>query len=235
MAAQRILVIEDDTAIRQGIVDALAFDGYEPLQADHGDRGLEMAQGVECDLLLLDLILPGTRGLDILRQVRRVRPTLPVIIITALGEETDRITGLRLGADDYVVKPFGVKELLARVAAVLRRSPQRPSDVSQIAVPDGLADLNRCELRFDDGQRCELSQREADLLRYLAQHAGRVVSRQEILSHVWQLDPKDLATRTVDMHVTRLREKLRDDPAEPRAILTVRGKGYMFGREQASP
>jgi len=228
MTRQCILIVEDDEAIRRGIVDALAFEGYSTLEAADGERGLEMAIGTECDLLLLDLVLPGRDGLDILREVRAARPTLPVIILTARGEESDRVSGLRLGADDYVVKPFSVKELLARVLAVLRRSPERPSDVHFVPVPDGTADLSRREVRFEDGERRELSEREAELLRYFAANPERTISREEILSRVWRLNPQGVETRTIDMHVARLREKLRDDPADPQVILTVRGKGYML-------
>jgi DNA-binding response OmpR family regulator len=228
MARQRILVIEDDAAIRRGIVDALQFHGYATIEAANGREGLDRAVGVDCELVLLDLVLPGRDGLDILREVRVTRPTLPVIILTARGEESDRVQGLRLGADDYVVKPFSVKELLARVEAVLRRSPERPSDMTNLPVPGGCADFARCEVRFDDGQRAELSQREIELLRYLACNAGRAVSRDEILSRVWRLTPGRIETRTIDMHIARLREKLRDDPAQPRILLTVRGKGYMM-------
>ncbi len=229
MEKRQILVIEDDPAIRQGIVDALEFAGYGTLEASDGKVGLDMAVKVGYDLLLLDLILPGRDGLEILKEVRATRPTLPVIILTARGEEADRIEGLRVGADDYVVKPFSVKELLARVEAVLRRSPERPSDISQFKIPGGVVDLSRCEVSFDEGERCELSEREIELLRYLARNAGRAISRQEILSRVWRIDPGSIfETRTIDMHIARLREKLRDDPTEPRVILTVRGKGYMF-------
>jgi DNA-binding response OmpR family regulator len=154
-----------------------------------------------------------------------------VIILTALGDESDRVQGLRLGADDYVVKPFSVRELLARVEAVLRRSPERPSDIGEIVLANCRADLNRREIAFDDGQRVELSEREAMLLRYFAQNAGRAISRQELLHRVWHLAPDGLETRTVDMHVARLREKLRDDPDKPQVIVTVRGKGYMLGAE----
>jgi DNA-binding response OmpR family regulator len=232
MDPQSILVVEDDSAIRQGIVDALKFAGYEVLQAANGNDG--MAQGLRAtiDLLMLDLILPSPSGFEILTAVRAARPTLPVIILTARGEESDRVQGLRLGADDYVVKPFSVRELLARVEAVLRRSPERPNHVSKIELPHGVADLARSEIRFTNGKRAELSEREVELLRYLATHPGRVISRDEILLRVWRLDPKRMATRTIDMHVANLREKLRDDAENPKILLTVRGKGYMIAAKE---
>ena len=235
MPPHQILTIEDDSAIRRGIVDALSFAGYSVLQAGNGDLGLEMATERSYDLLLLDLVLPGCGGLEILRAVRSARPTQPVIILTARGEENDRVSGLRLGADDYVVKPFSVKELLARVEAVLRRSPERPQQLNRISTPGAVIDLARLEVRFGDGSRAELSEKEVELLRYLASNPGRVISRDELLLRVWQLDPRGLATRTIDMHVTRLREKLRDDPARPQVVLTVRGKGYMFAAPEPAP
>ena len=234
MEKKRVLVVEDDPAIRQGIVDALEHAGYGTLEAERADKGLDLALRTGCDLILLDLVLPGGDGLEILRQVRAARPTLPVIILTARGEESDRVRGLRVGADDYVVKPFSIRELLARVEAVLRRSPERPTDVRCVTVPEGTADLERREVRFADGERCELSEREIELLRYLASNAGRAVSRDEILSRVWGINPRGVATRTIDMHVARLREKLRDSPDQPRVLLTVRGKGYMLATVEAA-
>lgn len=229
-----ILTIEDDAAIRRGIVDALRFVGYQILEAGNGNLGLEIAVRQPYDLLLLDLVLPGKGGLEILRAVRQTRPTLPVIILTARGAENDRVEGLRAGADDYVVKPFSVKELLARVEAVLRRSPQRPSDMETAPIPGGSADFARHELRFTDGTRCELSEREIELLRYLVNHAGRAIARDELLANVWRISPDGLPTRTIDMHIVRLREKLRDDPAQPRVLLTVRGKGYMYAAAEVT-
>ncbi len=229
MTKKRVLVVEDDPSIRQGIVDALEFEGYDTLEAVDGKAGLRKATGAAYDLLLLDLVLPRGDGLDILSEVRSVRPTQPVIILTARGGEKDRVKGLRLGADDYVVKPFNVGELLARVEAVLRRSPERPSDIHTFDIPGGVVDFERCEVRFSDGARSDLSKREMELLRHMACHAGRAISRDEILTRVWHIDPKSIVeTRTIDMHVRRLREKLHDDPADPRVILTVRGKGYML-------
>jgi DNA-binding response OmpR family regulator len=228
MPPLRILTIEDDAAIRRGIVDALSFAGYQPLEAGDGIAGLELAATEAYDLLLLDLVLPGRSGMEILKELRAARPTQPVIILSARGEEFDRVAGLRLGADDYVVKPFSVKELLARVEAVLRRSAERPRDIREIPLPGLIADLARCELRYNDGSRAELSEKETDLLRYLAANSGRAISREELLERVWRINPRGLATRTIDMHVTRLRVKLRDDSGDPQVVLTVRGKGYMF-------
>jgi len=228
MARLQVLTIEDDPAIRRGIVDALRFAGFDTLEAADGQLGLEMATKRQFDLLLLDLVLPKRDGFSILAEVRRLRPTLPVIVLTARGEESDRVRGLRDGADDYVVKPFSVKELLARVEAVLRRTPERPDDISEVRVRGGVVDLARREVRFAKGGRSELSEREVELLRYLAANSGRAISREELMANVWRISPQGLTTRTIDMHVTRLREKLRDDPAEPTILLTVRGKGYMF-------
>jgi DNA-binding response OmpR family regulator len=226
----RILVIEDDAAIRRGVVDALRFDGYDVEQAGDRATGQPMAVKADAALLLLDLVLPDGSGLDILREVRATRPLLPVIIMTAKGTESDRVAGLKLGADDYVVKPFSVLELLARVEAVLRRSAERPTDVRTLRIDNTTIDLDRREVRFSDGAREELSEREVELLRYLAANAGRAIAREEILARVWRINPRAIVqTRTIDMHVTALRGKLRDDPADPRIILTVRGKGYMFG------
>ncbi|MDP6380366.1 MAG: response regulator transcription factor [Phycisphaerae bacterium] len=231
---RQILVVEDDAAIRRGIVDALEFVGFRATEAADGDEGLRKVLQSDCDLVLLDLVLPGPDGLEILGEVRKARPTLPVIILTARGEEADRIRGLRLGADDYVVKPFSVKELLARVDAVLRRSPERPSEVEKVGFPGGVADLSRREVRHEDGSREELTEREVQLLGYLAKNAGRAISRDEILSRLWRINPRGVESRTIDMHIARLREKLRDDPSAPAVILTVRSKGYMFAGEGKS-
>jgi DNA-binding response OmpR family regulator len=231
----RILTIEDDAAIRRGIVDALTYAGYQVLEAANGCDGCQAAIARDYDLLLLDMVLPGKSGLEILREVRNARPTLSVIILSARGEERDRVSGLRLGADDYVVKPFSVAELLARIDAVLRRAPSRPTDIGQFAIPGGSIDFERCEVRFQDGTREELSDRERMLLRYLAQHTGRAIGRQELLANVWQIDARGVTTRTIDMHVARLREKLRDTGQRPQTLLTVRGKGYMLASAEAAP
>ena len=179
-----ILTIEDDSAIRRGIVDALEFHGFQVIESAEGTDGKRQAIEGSYDLLLLDLGLPGRSGLEILRAVRQLRPTQPVIILTAKGDEADRVQGLRDGADDYVVKPFSVKELLARIEAVLRRTSMgRNHDETEFA--HGLLDFARRELRYYDGTRAELSEREAELLRYLVTNSGRAISRDEILASVW--------------------------------------------------
>ncbi|MEM1443269.1 MAG: response regulator transcription factor [Verrucomicrobiota bacterium] len=226
-----VLVIEDDSAIRRGVADALTYGGYEVIEGADGTKGERLALQARFDLLLLDLVLPGASGFDILLALKQNRPGIPIIILSARGEEADRVKGLRLGADDYVVKPFSMKELLARVEAVLRRSPERPPSVSTFAFPGGVADLARREARFDDGDRVELSDREASLISYLARYEGRAISREEILRRVWKIDSPNVETRTIDMHIANLRSKLRDSGESPKVLLTVRGKGYMLSRE----
>lgn len=226
MSAKRVLVVEDDAAIRRGVADALRFQGFFVIEAADGTEGLARALGPDYELLILDLVLPGRDGLEILREVRLAFPTLPVIVLTARGEEADRVAGLKLGADDYVVKPFGVRELLARVEAVMRRSPERPRPAAKLRFAGGEADLASGEVRLRSGATLCLLPLETDLLRYLASCAGRIVSRDEILSRVWHSRLSAAETRTVDVHVARLREKLGEDPARPALIRTIRGRGY---------
>jgi DNA-binding response OmpR family regulator len=224
-----LLVIEDDHAIRRGVCDALRFAGYEVLEAAEGSAGMAQALRAKFDLLLLDLVLPNYSGFEILEALKQQRPGTPVIILSARGEEADRVKGLKLGADDYVVKPFSLRELLARVEAVLRRSPERPAPVAQLKLQDSVVDFARLEVRFEDGQRAELSEREVDLLHYFAAHRGRAISREELLLRVWRIEPQNHSeSRTIDMHIANLRAKLRDVASAPRLLLTVRGKGYML-------
>ena len=214
-----ILTIEDDDAIRQGIVDALEFQSYRVLSAADGESGFQIAQEADYDLMLLDLALPGKPGFEILAEIRELRPTQPIIILTAKGQENDRIKGLSLGADDYVVKPFSIRELMARIEAVLRRSPGRPTNLPGVEIPGGFADFERRELRFGEKKRVELSEREVELLKYLVSNRGRATSRDELLASVWRLNPKGISTRTIDMHVARLREKLSDDAKQPQVLV----------------
>ena len=226
-----VLVVEDDAAIRRGLVDMLRFAGYAVREAGDGQAGLDAALTGPVDLVLLDILMPRMDGLSVLREVRRARATLPVIMLTARGEEEDKVRGLKEGADDYIVKPFGAAELLARVQAVLRRSPERPVALKKLTVAGRTIDFERREAVLAGGTRHALSEREAELLAYLAASRGRAVSRDELLSRVWGLDPRGVQTRTVDMTVARLRELLGDDPEEPKVIVTVRAKGYMLGAD----
>lgn len=221
-------MIEDDSAIRRGVMDALRAAGHQPTEAARGDIGLQQALNGDFDLVLLDMVLPGLSGWEILRVVRAARPELPIIVLTACGAENQRVDGLQCGADDYVVKPFSLRELLARVDAVLRRAPARAPGQATVSFDGGFVDMVRRSLTLDDGQAVELSEKEAEVLVFLAARSGQVVSRKQLLAGVWGLDPKGLNTRTVDMHITRVREKLRDDAAHPRVLKTVWGRGYQF-------
>jgi two-component system, OmpR family, response regulator RpaB len=227
----RIVVVEDEPAIRRGVADALRITGYDVSEAADGHSGLIAATQPQIDLVLLDILLPRRDGLDVLCEIRKVHPARPVILLTARGTEEDRVKGLKLGADDYVVKPFSARELLARVEAVLRRSAPRPVDVRTVSFGKGLIDLPRREVRWPGGNRMELSETETALLQYLVNHRQRAVTREELLERVWGITPDGLETRTVDMHVARLRAKLKDPTGRdnPEAIVTVRARGYMAG------
>src|SRR5947209_6133420 len=231
MSAARVVVIEDEPAIRRGVVDALRATGYEVAEAADGARGAEEALRRSVDLVLLDLLLPKRDGLDVLAEIRKVRPTLPVIILTARGTEEDRVRGLKMGADDYVVKPFSARELLARVEAVLRRSVDRPPEVHAASLGHARIDFDRREVCWSEKSRTELSETEAAILSFLVVQKKRAVSREELLTRLWGIGPREVETRTVDMHIVRLRTKLRDPSGKetPEAIITVRAHGYMAG------
>lgn len=224
-----ILVVEDDAAIRTGIVDTLKEEGYRVIVAEDGYVGQRMALEETFDLMLLDLMLPGVDGLQILEAVRGVKPEVPVILATARGDEHERVRGLEAGADDYVVKPYSFKELQARIQAVLRRCGGSPEN-EVLTINGGVIDFNRREIRYPDGTSASLSEREGQLLYYLNRHRDRAVARGELLAKVWGIDPTGVNTRAIDMLVARLREKLGDNCQTPQFLLTVRGKGYMLAR-----
>jgi len=223
-----ILVVEDDDAIRRGLADALSYSGYTTHDAPDGAAGLELILSTDADLVLLDIMMPKMDGLEVLTELRKVKPSQPVIFLTARGEEYDRIQGLKLGADDYIVKPFSIDELIARVEAVLRRSPGRPTSRSTVNIAGREIDFERREVVLVGGVRRSFTERECEVLGFLSSNAGRAVSRDELLQTVWGLDPRGTHTRTVDMTIARLRETLDDDPSNPSVIKTVRGKGYML-------
>ena len=233
MASAHIVVVEDEPAIRRGVVDALRASGYEVVEAADGASGLEEAVRRGVDLVLLDLLLPKLDGLAVLEKLRQIRPTLPVTILTARGTEDDRVRGLKMGADDYVIKPFSARELLARVEAVLRRAVDRPLELRGARLGRAAIDFERREIRWLRHQRVELSETECAILSFLAAHRQRAVSRDELLTRVWGIGARGVETRTVDMHIVRLRSKLRHAAGKsaPEAIVTVRAQGYMAGPE----
>ncbi|MDA7614429.1 response regulator transcription factor [Verrucomicrobiales bacterium] len=228
MESPTILVVEDDAAVRRGVVDALTFTGYTVLSAEDGESGKAQALSARYDLLLLDLILPHFSGFEILEALKKERPGQAVIILSAKGEENDRVRGLKMGADDYVVKPFSARELLARVDAVLRRTSERKVVAEMLEVQGREIDLTSGVVKFK-GKEEDLSEREMGVLRYLFSNGQRAVPREELLRHVWGIETKNIETRTVDMHIAHLRRKLGD---EAQGILqTVRGKGYRLVKQ----
>ena len=221
----RILIVDDEPAIVRGLEDNLRFEGYETLAASSGEQGLARALGEVPDLILLDVTMPGRSGWDVCRELRQRGLDVPIIMLTARGEEADRVRGLELGADDYVTKPFSLRELLARVRAVLRRpGPRRKFE--ELAFGD--VRVHRRGRRVTRaGREVRLTRKEYDLLVYLAGHQGDVVTRERLLDEVWGYE-RFPTTRTVDTHVLRLRRKLEADPDRPRFIHTVHGQGYRF-------
>lgn len=231
MNKARIVVVEDEPAIRRGVSDALRITGYDVHEAADGVAGLIAASQSGIDLVLLDILMPRKDGLEVLCELRKTHPARPVILLTARGTEEDRVRGLKLGADDYVVKPFSARELLARVEAVLRRTTPPMPEIQTVQLGKGTIDLPRREIRWPGGSRMELSETETALLQYLVSNRSRAVTREELLERVWGITPDGLETRTVDMHVARLRAKLKDPSgkADSEAIVTVRSRGYMAG------
>jgi len=226
MSGARILVVEDDSAIRRGIVDALEFAGYEALQAGNGNEGMTQGLRGTFDLLLLDLILPGHSGFEILKAAREARPTLPIIILTALGEEADKIAALNQGADDYLTKPFGVGELLARVQAVLRRASWADTPRSV-----GTQRFGNIEIDFEqrqvwrDSERVRFTPTEFSLLQELALHPGKIFTHETLLRRVWGTEHSRDA-EYLRVYIGRLRRKIEIDSSKPLHILTEPGIGY---------
>jgi DNA-binding response OmpR family regulator len=219
-----ILVVEDETAMVRLLRDNLTYEGYEILVAGDGEAAVEMALRTRPDLILLDIMLPKLDGLSVCRQLREKHLDAPIIMLTARNLEQDKITGLKIGADDYMTKPFSVSELLARTEATLRRADRKPSNTYTFG---GVCLNFQNFTATKNGESLELSPREFDLLRYLIENRGRVISRTEMLERVWHYGG-DLHTRTIDTHILNLRQKLEDTPSNPAFIQTVHRIGYRF-------
>ena len=241
---RRILVVDDEEVLVETIAYNLEQSGYQVITASDGMSALDIARRETLDLILLDIMLPGMDGFEVCRQLRREdrTATVPIIMVTAKGDEIDKVVGLEVGADDYVTKPFGRRELLARVRALLRRTDYPLPGGERFGTQDGSqdqahvrSDLVAGPLRIDQagrqvncrGQNLELQPKQFDLLTYLVHNKGTVLTRDQLLHNVWGYDYAG-DTRTVDVHIRWLREKLEEDPANPRLIQTVRGVGYVF-------
>ena len=228
--AEKILLVDDEEMIVESIEYALLQEGYEVVRASNGQEALQQIQLTKPNLIVLDLMLPQLSGLEVCRLLRREHNDVPVIMLTAKGEEIDRVIGLEVGADDYLVKPFSLRELVARIKALLRRSKATDTDNKQSKVYQYQElSLNLSEHRVLVGERqVELSPKEFKILAMLMSTPGRVFSREELLEQVWGLDFYG-DTKTVDVHIRWLREKIEDDPSSPKYVQTVRGFGYRLG------
>jgi DNA-binding response OmpR family regulator len=232
MAGERILIVEDERAVARGLEYGLTSEGFTVLWADTGQRALELARSQNPHLILLDIRLPDVSGFDVCRQLRAEGKRMPILMLTARDEEVDKVLGLELGADDYVVKPYSLRELLSRIRALLRRTYGDLADVSKeerLTFGEIEVDLERLQV-YRQGRLVNLTPTEFRLLRYLVANPDRPFSREALIEAVWGYDSEVGNERTVDAHMRHLRQKLEDDPSNPRWFVTVRGMGYKFER-----
>jgi DNA-binding response OmpR family regulator len=223
---KRILIIEDDPAIRTGLKETFTSEGYSVSEADTGTNGFELASNNNFDLIILDLILPGKDGIEICKELRSDGVKTPIIMVTSRKEEIDKILGLEIGADDYVTKPFSIRELLARVKALIRRSTYEPGDIEEVAFADLKINFKKQEM-LKGIYPVRLSATEYRILHYFIDHESEVISRDKFLDEVWGYDSYP-TTRTVDNYILSLRKKIEDDPANPKHLVTVHKVGYKF-------
>jgi DNA-binding response OmpR family regulator len=224
----RVLIVEDEPSLSEGLAEALRFHGYACDIAADGPSGLAMARRGAYDVMLLDIMLPELSGFDVMRTLRAEGSRIPTVMLTARGAEEDRVRGLELGADDYVTKPFALREVLARVGAQVRRARMSRGDGESFDIDGARFDLGRLVV-VRAGVEVPLTPREGEILGYLRGRAGNVVTRDDFLLDVWKYPTTNVQTRTVDNTLAALRKKVERDPAEPCVILTVRGKGYRWG------
>ncbi len=223
---KRLLIIEDDPTIQRGLKDALTGEHYEPVLCDNGTEGLRAARRRAFDLIILDVMLPGMNGFDICRTLRTEKITTPILMLTGKGEEADKVLGLELGADDYLTKPFGVRELLARVKALLRRGGTESAELREGSFGDVYLDFVKQEARKGP-KTITMTAKEFELMKYFLQHEGEVISRAKLLDDVWGYESTP-TTRTVDTFILNLRKKIESKPAQPVHLLTVHSAGYKF-------
>jgi DNA-binding response OmpR family regulator len=223
---RKVLIVEDDQAMAVALSDGFTYEGFGVEVARDGSMGLRLAAEKEVDLVILDVMLPQMSGLDVCRQLRNDGNSTPIIMLTARGQEIDKVLGLKTGADDYVTKPFSFLELMARVEAVLRRTSKTAEAIEQLR----FGDVEMCFKNFEArkaGRAIELSPREFKIIKYFVEHRGEVVTRDQLLDAVWGYDSLPL-TRTVDMHIAKLRQKIEELPSDPRYIITIHRVGYKF-------
>jgi DNA-binding response OmpR family regulator len=225
----RILVVEDEHRLREGLVDLLSAADHEVTAVGNGRTAMETGIAETFDLVLLDLMLPQMDGIEVCRRLRQARPALPILMLTARGAEDDKVAGFAAGADDYVTKPFGVRELLARIEAFARRASSVPSEPEILDLDDCTMDLGRHQASRGD-ETTHLTAREVGILRWLHRQSSRAVPRSELLERVWGTSG-DLQTRTVDMTIAKLRQKIERDPTNPKIVVTVTGAGYAWGED----
>jgi DNA-binding response OmpR family regulator len=224
---KKILIVEDELSMIKGLKDNLEFEGYEVDTAMEGNQGLQKVLHGNFDLILLDVMLPGVSGFDICRTARKEGVETPIILLTAKGEEIDKVVGLELGADDYITKPFSLRELLARIKAILRRAPAGKEESGE----SSLVSIGNIQVNFKNYQALEgktevkMSHKEFEVLHFLYKNSGKTVHRDDLMSSVWSIE-YDITTRTVDNFIMKLRQKIETDPNNPRIILTVHGVGY---------
>jgi DNA-binding response OmpR family regulator len=225
--AKKILIVEDDPGISLGLKDEFESEGYVVLTAGEGEKGLEAARNQKPDLIILDIMLPVLNGYEVCKRLRMEGNRTPIIMLTVRDKEIDKVLGLELGADDYLTKPFSLRELIARAKAIFRRTESRPEDLSTYSFGQIELDFKKYEAT-KEGENLELTPLEFHLMRLLIQKRGEVLTRDDFLDGVWGEDNLSVSDRTVDSHIANIRKKLEEDPSNPRHIISVRGVGYKF-------
>ena len=222
---KKLLIVEDDPGIRLGLKDEFESEGYTVYQAEDGEEGLEMARTITPDLIILDVMMPVLNGYEVCKRLRMEGNTTPIIMLTVKDKEIDKVLGLELGADDYVTKPFSLRELVARVKAILRRTEERTTDLTCYRIGDVELDFKKYEAK-KKGEKVEFTPLEFQMLKALIQKKEQVISRNDFLDKIWGEDNMVVSSRTIDSHIANIRKKIEEDPSNPKHILSIRGVGY---------